>query len=520
MEAANSPVTPLPFTPGEEINATVVGTLPGSRAFVQVAGSALELSLPRAVQPGEILRLTFISSQPKPTFAIHRSQPDAFPASLSEAGRWLSVLEHSPGGVSGQQMYVLERLNTVLKSLPPGSPAFTAISDEAITYQNVMRGGTSDRSTEAQASLSAPLQAPITPGNGITLNDDMAKLLQAVIRGNRLALLEAINQQAMSTGFTPGQQLKGEVLASLGGGRFMVQVAGQALEFTMPKGIKRGDKINLFFITEEPRSTFLMARFGRLGDSRVSDTGRWLSSFLGTTSERVSAQTALNILRTLLSEPPADASKLGGTLQRGLRESGLFYESHLARWFGGEYALDDLLKEPQGRLSPRIMQSIEKQGVSTEELVRAGIKTGMANNMEVIFKQAGTSMSHEGIADQRTLPVVNEQLTALQNNQIMFRGDLFPGQHMEWTVAEREANRNESGERERTWETSVNLDLPRLGPINIKLKLDGVRVNMDIHAEDAETVSFLETGRAVLNEQLEAAGLTPAQIVMQNAASR
>lgn len=518
IEAANLPVTPLPFLPGDEVDATIVGTLPGARAFVQIAGSTFELSLPRTVQTGEILRLTYVSSQPKPTFAIPRPQPDASPAFLSEAGRWLSVLEHSAGGVSGQQTYVLERLNTVLKSLPPNSPAFTAIQDEAITYQTVMRGRIdSDRSAEAQASLLTAQQAPDIPGNGIILSDDMAKLLQAVIKGNRLALLEALNQQAMPTGLIPGQHLKGEVLAALGGGRFMVQVAGQTLEFTMPKGIKRGDMVNLFFITEEPRSTFLMARFGRPGDSRVSDTGRWLSGFLGAAQERISTQATLSILRTLLSAPPSDAAQVGKTLQQGLRESGLFYESHLARWFGGEYALEDLLKEPQGRLSPRILHASVNNRGSAEELVQASVKTGSTDVMEAMFKRAGTSMSHEGIADQRTLPIVREQLSVLQDGQLMFRGDLFPGQRLEWSVAEREAHRNESGERERTWETSVNLSLPRLGQIGVKLSLDGNRLSMDIRPEDAGTGPFLETGRAVLTEQLEAAGLTPVEIVIKNA---
>ena len=118
----------------------------------------------------------------------------------------------------------------------------------------------------------------------------MAKLLQALIKGNRLALLEVLNQQITSAGFTPGQQIKGEVLALLGGGRFMVQVAEQTLEFSMPKGTKQGDLVNLFFITDEPRPTFLMARFGRPGDSRVSDTARWLSGFLGATASRMPAQ--------------------------------------------------------------------------------------------------------------------------------------------------------------------------------------------------------------------------------------
>jgi len=255
--------------------------------------------------------------------------------------------------------------------------------------------------------------------------------------------------------------------------------------------------INLFFITEEPRGTFLMARFGRLSDSRISDTGRWLSGFLGTASERVSAQAALDVFRTLLSAPPSDAAQVSRTLQQGLRESGLFYESHLARWFGGKYPLEDLLKEPQGRLSPRILQ----QDVSRDELLRAGV-----------------SMSLEGVAEQSTLPVVREQLSALQNGQLMFRGDLFPGQRLEWSVAEREARRNDAGERERTWETTLNLNLPRLGPVGVSLSLDGSRVSMSVRAEEAKTVPVLETGRPALAEQLEAAGLKPAEIVIQNAA--
>lgn len=515
MEAANQPVTPLPFLPGDEVAATVVGTLPGGRTFVQVAGSTLELQMSKTVQAGEIIRLTYISSLPKPVFAIPRSQPDASPASLSEAGRWLSVLEHSPGGVSGQQMNVLERLSSVLKSLPPNSPAFTAIRDEAITYQTVMRGReTSDRAAEAQVSLLTQQQAP-TLGNGIVLNDDMAKLLQAVIRGNRLALLETLNQQAMPTGLVPGQMLKGEVLAAMGSGRFMVQVAGQMLEFNMPKGVRRGDMLNLFFITEEPSGTFLMARFGRLSDSRVSETGRWLSGFLATSSERMSAQAALNILSTILSAPPSDASQVSSMLQQGLRESGLFYESHLARWFGGDYALEDLLKEPQGRLSPRI----QGQRGDEEKRAMAIIRSVTAEVMEAAFKQAGTGTLHERIVDQRTLPVVSEQLSTLQNGQLMLRGDLFPGQRLEWTVAEREARHNDSGERERTWETRLNIKLPRLGQIEVKLALDGTLVNMYLVADDDLAVPHLESGKSLLTGQFEAAGLKAAGIVIQHASS-
>jgi hypothetical protein len=355
-------------------------------------------------------------------------------------------------------------------------------------------------------------QTTLLPGNGIVLSDDMAKLLQALIRGNRLALLEAINQQASSPGFLPGQQIRGEVIAALGGGRFMVQVAEQTLEFSMPKGISRGDRVNLFFIADEPQPTFLMARFGRPGDARVSETGRWLSGLLGAAAEQLPAQETLGILRTLLSEPPEDASLVSRVLQQGLRESGLFYESHLARWFGGEYALEDILREPQGRRSSFLQPSPRESGDPLGDLARAGMKNGSMEAMEAVLRKAGTSMSHEGVVDQHALPVVREQLSTLQSGQILFRGDLVPGQGMEWQVREREARRNAAGEQERSWETSLTLEMPKLGSVSARLKLDGNRVSVELRAANPASAECLGGGRSRLAEQFEAAGLVPAEI--------
>jgi len=48
----------------------------------------------------------------------------------------------------------------------------------------------------------------------------------------------------------------------------------------------------------------------------------------------------------LPGEAPA-ASQLAERLQGSVRDSGLFYESHLARWYRGEMPRDQLLREPQ-----------------------------------------------------------------------------------------------------------------------------------------------------------------------------
>lgn len=519
-EAVNQPVTPLPLMPGEEVNAAVTGTLPGGRAFVQVAGTSLELLLPRRVQEGDILRLTFLTSQPKPLFAIPRSV-SAETGVLSEAGRWLSVLEHSQGGVSGQQLQVLERLNTVLKSLPPDSPAYTAILDEAVTYQRPAGGGQLpvDQGTEAGGAAVAP-RPPLQAGNGIVLSDDMAKLLQALVKGNRLALLEAISQQAAPGGLVTGQMMKSEVLSALGGGRFLLQVAGQAMEFNLPRGIQRGELLTLFFITNDPRPTFLMTRFGRPGDARVSETGRWLSGFLGDTAEQAPVGRTLGILRTLLAEPPVDAPRVGALLQQGLRDSGLFYESHLARWFGGSYELQDILREPQGRLS-RLGQPVMAQamaGTATEETARPEARAASLEAVEAAVKRAGSGPATEAVGDQRVLPVVREQLQALQSGQIVFRGELFPGQPMEWAVSEREARRNQAGEQERSWDTILKLQLPRLGGVSARLSLDGSRLNVHLRTDDAAAAELLENGRPALMEQLQAAGLMPGEIGVRHEA--
>jgi hypothetical protein len=521
-EAANPPVTPLPLKSGDEVDAAVVGTLPGGRVFVQLAGTSLELVVSRPVQTGDILRLTFITSDPRPLFALQRPAAGV-PSSLSEAGRWLSSLEHSEGGVTEQQMYVLERLNTVLESLPPDSPAFTAILDEAITYQTVMRGRQSadppssqpDAALQAGAATATNQQAAFQPGSGIVLSDDMAKLLQALINGNRLALLEAINQQTSGTGFLPGQQIKGEIMSSLGGGRFVVQVAGQSLEFTLPKGIRQGDTVTLFFVSDEPQPTFLMTRFGKPGDAQVSETGRWLSGFLGAAGDQLSAKETLGILKTLLSEPPTDASQLSRFLKQGLQEGGLFYESHLARWFGGDFPLEDLLLEPQGQLSPLFRPPGQETANPAQDAALAGLKGGSMEAlavMEAALKKAGAAMDYDGIVNQRALPIVKEQLTALQSGQIIFRGDLVPGQRMEWTVREREARRNASGEQERSWETSLTLDMPKLGTVTASLKLDGTRVCIELGAPKPGSAERLKAGIALLAEQLEASGLMPSEI--------
>ena len=478
VDVANHPRAPLPLQPGEEANALVQGRLSGGRVLVQLAGESLELQLSKPVAQGEILRLALVTQQPRLVFALLGQPVREQPSNVSDAARWMSTLVGKEEGQNEAQRTVMARLQQVVSSLPPGSSALAAILDEAMTY-----GMSANLSARSLQTRTAP------PADG-KADEGVLKLLQSLMQGNRLALIEPQLSQEGLKGFQPGQQLRGEVLQSLGGGRFMIQAGGQSLEVLLPKGVRPGEALNLFFVGEEP-PTFLMVRYGKGGDALVSQTGRWVSTLLGMQNQSAPLQEGLGILRTLLQGAPSDPVLLEKMLNKGLKESGLFYEAHLTRWFSGEYPLEDLLQEPQGRLS-------QSPGAESHEKARQGLVQTNEGN------------------DPRTMAIVKEQLATLQTGQLLFQGELFPGQPMEWRIKDREGRgRRTEQEQSSPWETSLSLTLPRLGQVRASLSLSSNRVDLTLEPDNGDTARLMEEGRTELQEQLLAAGLEAGNILVQ-----
>lgn len=492
VDVANQPLHPLPLKPGDEATALVQGQLPGGRVLVQLAGESLELQLARPVQQGELLRLALVSQQPRLVFALLGQPASDQSTAVSDAARWLSTMVRSEAGQNEMQQAVLGRLQQVVSSLPPGSPALAAIMDEAMIY-----GATPFMTSPALLGQAGGRTAAKT-------DDEVLKLLQALMQGNRMALVEPQLNIERTLPFQAGQQLRGEVLQSLGGGRFMIQVAGQNLEVLLPKGVKAGDGLNLFFVGNDPPA-FLLVRHGKGGDALVSETGRWVSTLLGMQNRSASLQEGLGILKTLLQGAPADPALLEQQLAKGLRESGLFYESHLARWFSGDYPLEELLREPQGRLSAQLPQPLPMAP-----------RQATAEQLEAALKQRAGLVA-DGAADPRTMPIIKEQLASLQTGHLLFQGELFPGQQMAWRVAEREGRGRQDQERhDAPWETAVSLTLPGLGAVEAGLTLSGTRLSVQVSAGQPATAQLLDGGREELADQLAAAGLELQSLVIKH----
>lgn len=532
IEASNQPMAPLPLKAGEEANGLVQGSLPGGRTVVQLAGEALELQLPRPVQQGEILRLILISQQPKLVFAMLGQPHHVKGEVVSDAARWLSALASREEGAGGEQRQIVGRLQQMLSSLPPGSPLLAAIMDEAMTYN---------------AAATLPLRQQVGGGQqqqGGKIDEAVLKLLQSLLQGNRLALVEPQPEIEPFKGMKPGQQLRGEVLQNLGGERFLLQVGGEGVEVQLPKGARVGERLNLFFVGNDP-PTLLLVRQGKGGDALVSQTGRWLSTMISPQESQLSAKEGFGVLRTLLQTAPSDPAQLEQGLKQGVKGSGLFYEAHLSRWFSGKYPLEELLKEPQGRLSTQPGQvaaerTLQQQGASLPIDLKGGQMAQHGKSMsqgappqQGLSPQQGETVqqsqqrgeplkllqqqtpTQEGV-DPRTMPLVKEQLATLQSGQVLFQGELFPGQQVELRIKDNEkGGGDDEQEQQSPWETRLVITLPKLGRVEVDLDLVSNKVDLAISAEQEETVTGMEIQLEQLKEQLLASGLEPGKLTVK-----
>ena len=121
-------------------------------------------------------------------------------------------------------------------------------------------------------------------------------------------------------------------------------------------------------------------------------------------------------------------------------------------------------------------------------------------------------------SDPRTMAIVKEQLAALQTSQLLFHGELFPGQPMEWRIKDREGRGRGGDGQEQTapWETSLALTLPKLGRVEVALSLQGTHLDLVINADQEHAAGLMEQGRGDLQEQLLAAGLEPGNIMVKH----
>lgn len=119
---------------------------------------------------------------------------------------------------------------------------------------------------------------------------------------------------------------------------------------------------------------------------------------------------------------------------------------------------------------------------------------------DLVARSAGTeSMSTEA------MQLVNLQLHALEQRQVMWQSELFPGQPMEWEISE-DAQHGNAEQSEPCWQSTVRFELPSLGVVSAAIRLTGDQVQVSIRTATENTAAALRVHGNALADALETAG--------------
>jgi hypothetical protein len=372
----------------------------------------------------------------------------------------------------------------------------------------------------------------------------------------------------------PGQRFTATIESPLSDGTFRALVAGRNLTLAMPEGAKSGDVLELVVTGKQDKAiTARLADPAQLGPStaqpRLSAAGQLISQLL-TGRHGTSDAAPLNRNEPLLTAPPAKGASLTPLLRQAVSESGLFYEAHQAQWVEGEGSLESLLREPQARLGTALVQNLLSGGSSLPAATPSALLTspesppdspdapgsaphqagqgsaaplaqnqtapGLADpNAPRATLQAGhaADAQREAVADkaqssqsgalkiaEQLMPLVHQQLEALATHQILWQGQVWPGQHMQWEIVDPEGQSHSSadqgeGNEPPPWQSVLRLKMPRLGDIEATLIVTAAGVAVRVSADSARTVEQLREGGEALGNALEAAGVPMTGFVVQ-----
>ncbi|RXZ44824.1 flagellar hook-length control protein FliK [Crenobacter cavernae] len=342
--------------------------------------------------------------------------------------------------------------------------------------------------------LVPPPGASVTPS--LPSGTPAAQGVSAVrlLREGSRPLIEASVLPARLPSLVVGEEVDARVAERLDGNRLVALIKGNAFTLDLPQNLTvRGDSLHLKVTRLDPTPTFVLldshveaeAAADSSSNVQLSRSAQYLNGLLdaargrGATGTRESAP-------ALLSSRPDQPETLADGLKQAIGKSGAFYESHLKAWSEGRLPLDALKDEPQARLETGRMQD-------------------------------GAHAARQGASSPELGQLVQRQLDTLENRQLQMPVLAWPGQPAQVTiqeeqVADRDAHHDDASAR--AWHTRLDLDLPSLGGLLVKLTLSGGAVQVRFAADDADSAALIERHGARLTSGMASAGLDLAQLTV------
>ncbi len=276
-----------------------------------------------------------------------------------------------------------------------------------------------------------------------------------------------------------GQKYQAFVEARLSNGNFRVLISDKLLQMHLPGNIQPGDKLDLVLLSNAPKLKFSLQRENLTETTKnntlISTTGRFLNVLI---QESGKASNILTNTHPILTDFPLNSRELPLLLQKAIRQSGLFYESHLAKWINGKNTVEKLHQEPQGKISTTT------SAASTTPMSAIPVNT-------------------------QSLSLVQQQLLTLETGHIAWNGEIWKGQDLQWDIYEDTTNNNIADENTAPrWKTKLTITLPQLGKIIASITFNSQGVQISVDTADDNTVNLLKTNQLPFKTSMQTAGIT------------
>ena len=319
------------------------------------------------------------------------------------------------------------------------------------------------------------LEDPATALRG----SELARAVSAALQDDSSTALQTLSQPGRLPEFARGEVVTGRLAERLTDGSAMVLIKNGVFNLKAPAdGLLTREPMLLRVGATSPLVQFDLLRLNALPDEKsvpvaFTSAGRYLNGLLD-----AATQSAARGSLTLLSDPAAPGA--GDQLRQTVEKSGIFYESHQRAWVDGRLSLEELKLEPQARLP--------HEG-------RSGLTPELGQ-------------------------LVQKQLDVHEQKVLVFQGQAWPGQAVDWEVQREEIDEREAdGELEMpVWQTRLNLELPALGGVGARLRMVGKQLQVVFDANSTETAQLIEQYRSRLGSALEGAGLALASLQVKHEA--
>jgi len=295
----------------------------------------------------------------------------------------------------------------------------------------------------------------------------------------------------------PGQRIQGIVQEQLSPGLYKVQVAGQTLQMQLPGQLQTGKLLELQVVSNAPRLTFsLFASTNPIATrEQISPTSRMLANLAELPLTRTFIESTGSKAVLQASVQGINSSQLAAALRDALANSGLFYESHQAQWVRGERSTAQLLIEPQNLL-------LDRHRAATGETQASDSLSAALFNAQ----QGKAAMESATPVAKDLLALVQQQLHTLETHQLTWVGEVWPEQQMQWEI-QGEPEHQAASADSRQWSTEMELALPRLGDVHIRLAFSKGEVKLNLQAANPESVALLNRRLSELHRAMSDAGV-------------